>query len=103
MKLLNSLAFACSFVNGNYWQPWFKNEGYNHGDYIECRPADSADHDFDFITATCSSGRKRHCQSSLGSDTSHSIKCQEKDLIFIIDDYHPDYHKPCRTIQGSFG
>merc|ERR1719230_137019 len=90
MKLFNSLILTLSSVSaGSYWEPWNSRHGYYWGDYLSCGSND-------YVTGTCTSGRKRHCESSLGSDTSHSIKCESDDNKIKISNR-------CRDLSGSHG
>ena len=112
MKLIKSLILTFASVNADsYWLPW-ANEGgagRNHGDLSLCSKNEDGTNK-NYITATCSSGRKLHCESKLGKDASHGFKCEvDKDLedieecngakqVLVTDD-----NSKCRLISGSFG
>ena len=97
MKLSNSLIFTLSSVSaGSYWEPWTRDSGYYWGEYLTCKSND-------FITGTCSSGRKRHCESSLGSDASHAIKCETPPKSDFCDSPKIKVTNQCRTLYGEFG
>ena len=112
MKLIKSLILTFASVNADsYWLPW-ANEGgagRNHGDLSLCsKNADGTNKNY--ITATCSSGRKLHCESKLGKDASHGFKCEVDDTVegqcntdkkqVVVTD---DTENKCRAIYGSFG
>ena len=111
MKLINSLIFAFSSVNASsYWLPWANEggQGRYHGDFSICSKNKDASNK-NYITGTCSSGRKLHCESSLGKDASHAFKCEVDDDIenrgigncygqqVVVSD------TACRLPTGSFG